>query len=167
MTQPLPGDIGVTSVRGPVGRLISIGEWLNGSAFGTWDHAFVFVGDGQIIEAEPGPDGARLTQLAEYNDRPILWLRCPDQYRQAVAHSARLLQGTRYSAADYFAIAAHRLHLPLPGLRDYVAASGHAICSQLADRAAALGGWHLFRDGRWEGYVTPADLAKLSEQQAR
>lgn len=161
------GDIGVTTIHGPVGRLISLGEWLLGDGFTPYDHAFVHVGDGWIIEAEPGPDGARLAQLAEYNDRPILWLRCPDQYRAAVAHSARLLQGTRYSAADYFAIAAHRLHLPLPGLRDYVAASGHAICSQLADRAAALGGWHLFRDGRWEGYVTPADLAKLSEQQAR
>lgn len=166
--QPAPGlgDIGVTTIHGPVGHLISLGEYLLGDGFQPWDHAFVHVGDGWIIEAEPGPNGARLAQLTEYNDRPILWLRCPDQYRQAVAHSARLLQGTRYSAADYFAIAAHRLHLPIPGLRDYVAASGHAICSQLADRAAALGGWHLFADGRWEGFVVPADIAELARQQA-
>lgn len=165
--QPAPGlgDIGVTTIHGPVGRLISIGEYLLGDGFQPWDHAFVHVGDGWIVEAEPGPDGARLTQLTEYNDRPILWLRCPDQYRQAVAHSARLLQGTRYSAADYFAIAAHRLHLPLPGLRDYVAASGHLICSALADRAAELGGWHLFQDRRWNGYVVPADIARLAQQQ--
>jgi len=163
---PALGDIGITSVRGPIGRLISIGEWLLGDGFAPWDHAFVHVGDGQIIEAEPGPDGARLADLAEYNDRAVLWLRCPDQYRAAVAHSARLLQGTRYSAADYFAIAAHRFHLPIPGLRDYIDASGHLICSALADRAAELGGWHLFQN-RWRGYVTPADLAKLAEQQAQ
>lgn len=165
-TTPGLGDIGITSVRGPVGRLISLGEWLNGSAFGTWSHAFVHVGGGWIIEAEPGPDGARLAPLSEYNDRAVLWLRCPDQYRAGVAHSARLLQGTPYSAADYFAIAAHRLHLPIPGLREYVAASGHLICSALCDRAAALGGWQLFDDRRWNGYVTPADIARLAEQQA-
>lgn len=166
MTQPLPGDIGITSVRGTVGRLISLGEWLNGSAFGTWDHAFVFVGDGWVIEAEPGPDGARLAPLSEYNDRAVLWLRCPDQYRAGVAHSARLLQGTRYSALDYFALASHRLHLPIPGLRHFIDTSGRLICSALADRAAELGGWHLFQ-GRWRGYVTPADLAELARQQVQ
>ena len=163
--EPQLGDIGITSIRGPVGRLISVGEYLLGDGFAPWDHAFVYVGNGLLIEAEPGPDGARLAELTEYNDRVVLWLRCPDQYRQAVAHSARLLQGTRYSAADYFAIAAHRLHLPVPGLRDYIAASGHLICSALADRAAELGGWKLFDDGRWNGYVVPADLARLAKQQ--
>lgn len=162
--QPLPGDIGITSIYGTVGRLISLGEWCLGDGCGTWDHAFVYVGNGLLVEAEPG--GARLTELTEYNDRAVLWLRCPDQHRAGVAHSARLLQGTPYSAADYFAIAAHRLHLPIPGLRNYVAASGHLICSALADRAAELGGWRLFDDGRWNGYVVPADLARLAQQQA-
>lgn len=165
--QPAPGlgDIGVTTIHGPVGHLISLGEYLLGDGFQPWDHAFVHVGDGWIIEAEPGPDGARLAQLTEYNDRPILWLPCPDQHRETVAHSARLLQGTRYSALDYFALAAHRFHLPVPGLRDFIEASGHEICSQLADRAAQLGGWTIFDDGRWCGYVTPADLAEVAERQ--
>ena len=163
-TTPGLGDIGLVQIHGPVGRLISLGEWMLGDGFTPWDHAFVHVGDGWIIEAEPGPNGARLTQLSEYNDRAVLWLRCPDQYRAGVAHSARLLQGTRYSALDYFAIAAHRFHLPIPGLRHFIDTSGHLICSSLADRAAELGGWHLFQ-GRWRGYVTPADLAGLAEQQ--
>lgn len=161
IARPQPGDIGITSVRGTVGRLISLGEWMLGDGFQPWDHAFVHVGGGQLIEAEPG--GARLASLAEYNDRAVLWLRCPEQYRAGVAHAARLLEGTPYSAADYFAIAAHRLHVPVPGLRDYVAASGHLICSALADRAAELGGWHLFDDGRWNGFVVPADLAHLAQ----
>lgn len=161
--QPQPGDIGITTVHGTVGRLISLGEWLLGDGFQPWDHAFVHVGNGLIIEAEPG--GARLSELTEYADRAVLWLRCPGQYRDGVAHAARLLQGVPYSAADYFAIAAHRLHLPFPGLRDYVKASGHLICSALCDRAAELGGWKLFDDGRWNGYVTPADLARVAQQQ--
>lgn len=162
---PRIGDIGITTIHGEAGRLISLGEWCLGDGCTPWDHAFVFVGAGQIIEAEPG--GARYASLSKYDNRPTLWLRCPDRYRGGVAHSARLLLDTPYSIADYFAIAAHRLRLPIPGLRDYIKASGHLICSALADRAAELGGWHLFADGRWNGYVVPADLAKLAELQAR
>jgi hypothetical protein len=39
------------------------------------------------------------------------------------------------------------------------------ICSQLADTAAAEGGWHLFEDGRWPGDVTPGDLYRLYQGQ--
>jgi hypothetical protein len=172
---PQPGDIGLTSIRGDVGWLIRLGQWLTRVTwkFWTWralwktarnEHVFVYVGNGLLIEAEPGPDGARLAELTEYADRTVLWLRCPDQYRDAVAHSARLLQGTRYSGADYFALAAHRFHLPVPGLRGYIDSGGRLICSALADRAAELGGWDLFTR-RWRGYVLPADLAQLAERQ--
>lgn len=70
-----------------------------------------------------------------------------------------------YSVADYFALAAHRLHIPAPHLKRYVRSSGHMICSQLADAAAAEGGWHLFEDGRWPGDVTPGDLYRLYQAQ--
>ncbi|MFD0528969.1 hypothetical protein ACFQ1I_21765 [Kitasatospora arboriphila] len=39
-------------------RLIRIGQWLNASGFADYEHAFVFVGDGQLVEAQPG--GAEL-----------------------------------------------------------------------------------------------------------
>lgn len=159
MYDPQPGDIGVTQITGDAGRLIRIGQWLNGDGFADFEHALVYLGNGQILEAEPG--GARIAELTEYNERNIAWLRCPDQYRTAVTEAARSLEHVPYSAADYFAIAAHRLHLPIPGLRQYVRSSGHLICSALADRAADLGGWHLFADGRWDGYVTPADIWHL------
>jgi hypothetical protein len=35
------------------------------------------------------------------------------------------------------------------------------ICSQLVDFCYAKAGVRLFADNRWEGYVTPADLAGL------
>lgn len=162
--EPGLGDIGCTTIDGEVGRLIRIGQFLLGSGYRNVEHSFVFVGDGQIVEAEPG--GARLAPLDEYDSRLIVWLRCPDEHRQAVADAAKSLIGTPYSAADYFALALHRFHIPAPGLRRYIQSSGHLICSALADRAAEMGGWRIFRDGRWDGYVVPADLATLAEPAA-
>lgn len=175
MYEPQPGDIGVTQITGDVGRLIRLGQWLNGDGFADYEHAFVVTevvpsGNGQppivfIVEAEPG--GAHEAPLSEYNARNIAWLRCPDQYRSAVAAAARDQIGTPYSFLDYAAIALHRLRIPAPGLRAFIASGKHAMCSALADRIAALGGWHLYDDGRWEGYVTPEDLWQLIQAQDR
>jgi len=160
--EPQPGDIGLVRIDGPTGLAIRVGQWLNGSGFVNVEHVFVYVGDGRIVEAEPG--GARLWELSEYDGRPIVWVRCPPEHGQAVADAARSLVGTPYSAADYFALAAHRLHLPVPGLREYIADTGHMICSQLAAHAAHLGGWDLFPD-RWDGYDVPADFYPLAMTQ--
>ncbi|WTU05181.1 hypothetical protein OHV05_16070 [Kitasatospora sp. NBC_00070] len=146
------------------GRLIRIGQWLNGDGFADWEHAFVHVGNGELVEAQPG--GAELRPLSVYDGRPIRWSsgRIPltDDQRRAVVAAARRYIGTPYSAADYFALAAHRFHLPVGLLiGKYVADSGHMICSQLVDQCYWDAGVHLFADGRWPGYVTPADLAGL------
>lgn len=160
---PGPGDIGLTHIRGETGELIRFAQWLNGDGFSPFEHCFVSLGGGQIIEAEPG--GARIASLSEYDGRQVLWLRCPPGLGLRVATAARFLEGTPYSAADYAALAAHRLHVPVPGLRDYIESSGHLICSQLADRAAKLGGWQLYADGRWDGYVTPGAIYGLYVRQ--
>src|SRR5258708_29450415 len=80
--------------------------------------------------------------------------------RTAICLAARSNIGVGYSWADYMAIAAHRLHIPSPGLRDFIADSTHQICSQLIDTCYADAGVHLFADGRWPGYVTPADRSE-------
>jgi len=165
--RPRPGDIGLTSIDGEVGRLIRLGQWLNGDGFSRYEHAFVVVSElgGYpphilgLIEAEPG--GARCSLLSEYDDRDVVYLRCPDGHRNAVAAAAIGLLGTPYSFADYASLALHRLHIPAPHLRAYIRDSGHQICSQLADCAAFRGGWHLFDDRRWEADVTPGDLYQL------
>lgn len=168
MYAPQPGDIGLVNMPGTVGKLIRFGQWVNGDGFANYEHAFVVVGGfgpgkpnvgPRIIEAMPG--GALLSPLSRYDKLQPLYLRCPNKYRSAVAAAALELQGVPYSVADYFAIAAHRFHLPDPHLRTFIRTSGHLICSQLADRAAEKGGWHLFEDGRWDGDVTPADLYGL------
>jgi cell wall-associated NlpC family hydrolase len=161
--EPQPGYIGLTQIRGGVGKAIRFGQLLNGGSFSDYEHAFVYTGSGLIVEAEPG--GAREVPIW-YDLERVLWLRCPEQYQAGVVAAARTLVGTPYSFLDYGAIAAHRLHIPAPHLETFIRESEHLICSQLCDRAAMLGGWHLFDDNRWEGYVTPDDLRELADRQA-
>lgn len=159
-----PGDIGVTSISGDVGKLITFGEWLNGNKDDKYDHAFIYVGNGQIVEAEAGREGARLGNVSEYMDgRPLAFstgkIPLDGAQGQKIADIALSLVGTGYSFLDYVAIATHRFHLPVPGLESYIASSKHMICSQLVDYAYQKAGYQLFTDGRWNGYVTPAAIA--------
>jgi hypothetical protein len=158
--QPQPGDFGLTKIPGAAGKLIDLGETLNGDGFSTWSHAFIVVScppdTVQIVEAEPG--GARWVADSKYADVVYSSWDLTDDQRQKIVAAAYGAIGRPYSAADYFAIAAHRLHLPLPGLRSYVQASGHQICSQLVDWCYQQAGVQLFNDGRWNGYVTPQGL---------
>lgn len=154
---PSPGDIGLVKVHGTEGRLIRLGQALNGDGYEDFEHAFVYVGGGELVEAEPA--GARLSALGEYEPQAVVWLRCPPQYGQKVAAAARGLVGTSYGFLDYLALAAHRFHLPIPGLRGFIGDTRSLICSQLAVEAARRGGWDLFPN-EWDGYVTPGMLWK-------
>jgi uncharacterized protein YycO len=158
---PQPGDIGLTSITGFVGGLIRVGQLCNGDGWSHYEHAFIVLEDGMLIEAMPG--GAQIVSLNEYDDRDVLYVRpagLTDADRKRVCEVARKFEGVEYSFVDYAAIAAHRLHLPIPGLRDFVADTGHMICSQLVDRAYAQAGIKLFSDSRWDGWVTPGALYK-------
>lgn len=165
MSDPRPGDFGVVRVGGDGGALIRLGQWLNGDGPGDWEHAFVFTGPGQpgyVVEAEPG--GAVMSSASRYGD--VLWssgvIPLTDAQRAAIVAAAKGYVGTPYSAADYFALAAHRLRLPGSRLlKGYVADSRHMICSQLVDQCYQDAGVKLFDDGRWPGYVTPGALADL------
>lgn len=156
---PQPGDIGLTSVEGIVGKLIRLGQFFNGDGFSRYEHAFIVLEDGMLVEAMPG--GAQIVPLSEYDDREVLYVRpsgLTAEDRQRICAIARAFEGTPYSFVDYTAIAAHRLHLPLPGLREFVESTDHMICSQLVDRAYSLAGIPLFSDNRWDGWVTPGSL---------
>jgi hypothetical protein len=159
---PQAGWIGLTQIEGPVGFGIRFGQWLNGSGFEDFEHALVATDApaGEtglwIVEAEPG--GARHVPM-HYSSGSMYWLRPPDAATgQRVAEAAISLVKTPYSFLEYDALALRRLNIPAPGLRHYVADTGHMICSQLADEAAKRGGWQLFDDGRWPGDVTPGDI---------
>jgi len=162
--RPRPGDFAVVRMSGTVGRLIRLGQWLNGDGFADYEHAFVLVTEDALIEAEPG--GAQQSPLADYQGRPMRWstghIRLTDDQRAAIVAAARHRVGVPYSFLDYFALAAHRFRLPGSRLlKHYVADTRHMICSQLVDQCYHDAGVNLFTDGRWPGYVTPADLARL------
>lgn len=159
-SEPQPGDIGLTTITGPVGRLIKVGQWLNGDGFGPYQHAFIVLPGDRLIEAMPG--GAIVDELSKYNDREVLYVSPADltpAQRKAIGDCALKYQDVPYSFLDYLALALRRFHIRLPGLRKFISTTGHMICSQLTDRAYLDAGQHIFGDGRWEGYVTPMAIA--------
>lgn len=130
---PLPGDFGLVSIKGGVGFLIRLGQFINGDGFRNYEHAFIYVGAGMIIEAMPG--GALLSDLSEYDGRPIMWstglIPLTDDQRSLIVQSALAQEGTPYSFLDYLAIGLYRLGIKHPGVAKRVESSKHLICSQL------------------------------------
>ncbi len=153
-----PGDFGLVHMGGNAGKWIRFGQWLNGSGFADYEHAFVYVGQAGIVEAEPS--GAHLTPLHYSGVRWSSGIINPtDAQRSAIVTAAKWYIDTPYSWVDYASLAARRLHIPAPHLKAFVASSGHMICSQLVARCYADAGCPLY--DRWTGYVTPGDLAQL------
>jgi hypothetical protein len=161
---PLVGTIGLTTISGEVGKLIEWGQFLNGQGFKPFEHAFLLGPEGKILEAEPG--GAKIGDVSEYSE--IYWCtNIAAQFSTIMLNNiwvgAQKYVGTKYSFLDYDAIAVHRLHIPVPGLKHYIGDTGHMICSQLCDQAYYDQGAQLFKDV-WQGYVTPLGIYNLDEQ---
>jgi uncharacterized protein YycO len=165
--EPGPGDFAVCSSGGDAGKMVAFGEWLCGDQFTQYQHAFLYVGDGRIIEA--APSGCAEQALGGHTG--VLWsagiVELTDAQRRTIIAYARGYLGTGYSWLDYAAIAAHRVRIPVPHLKAYIGSTRHQICSQLVDQCYLDAGVHLFADGRWPGFVTPADLAGLLLREAR
>lgn len=159
---PRPGDFRLVEMGGDVGRLIRVLQWLNGDGFADYEHAAVYLGDGEFVEASP--HGARVATYGLF-DGHVFWssgiIPLTDTQRADIAAAARSYVGVGYGWLDYLALVAHRFGVNVPGLRGYIADSGHMICSQLVDQCYVDAGVHLFADGRWPGYVTPGDLYQL------
>lgn len=167
-----PGTIGLTQISGEVGKAIEVGMFLNGEGFKRWEHAFVLLPDGQVLEAEPG--GARIVPFT-YTD--VYWCRnlagllgvhgYPDG--TLLNDLAESFKGVRYSFLDYLALAAKRLRLyPLyPLLKWRITSQKTLICSQLADLFYQKLGAQVFDDGRWNGDVTPMSLYRRDQELLR
>jgi hypothetical protein len=173
-TLPAIGTIGLTQISGDVGKLIKVGEFLNGQGFKDWEHSLLLGPNETVLEAEPG--GARIANVSEYDSDTIYWCTAiaaqfteekladiwgaaVQKYGPGTGHKTST-GGVGYSFLDYGAMFCHRLHIPAPGLRGYIASTKHLICSQLCDVAYSDEGCHLF-EGTWPGYVTPLGLYNL------
>jgi uncharacterized protein YycO len=161
MVTPLPGDFALTKISGITGRLVAAGQALVGDAAPV-QHVFVYVGDGQIVQAMPG--GAELIQLKDAS-APVVWstgyFDLTTEQRARISAAAIWLVGTPYSFLDYASIGLAHYRIRPAWVRDFVADTGHMICSQLVDEVYLRAGVHLFDDGRLPGDVTPGDLWKL------
>jgi hypothetical protein len=166
---PQAADFGLVAIKGWPGRAIWLGEGLNGNGWRwNYQHAVLCVGDGELIQAEPG--GATIVPVSSYDGTNIIWSTWPDEIltpevRDSVARHGRMLKGVGYSGLDYGAIALHRFGINAPGLREFIASTGHFMCSALVDwgitqglKEKSLTVKNVFNDGRWEGYVTPLGL---------
>lgn len=162
---PLPGDFALTRIRGITGAFVAAGQALVGDAAPV-QHAMVYVGDGQIVQAMPG--GAELIRLEDASE-PVAWStgRVPltGREREGITFAARALVGTPYSFLDYASIALAHFRVRPAWVTDYVASTGHLICSQLVDEVYLRAGVHLFDDGRLPGDVTPGDLYRILHPQ--
>lgn len=161
MTTPLPGDFALTRISGITGRLVAAGQALVGDAAPV-QHAFVYVGNGMVVQAMPS--GAELIPIEEAS--PVVqWsaghFDLTEDQRDAMVVEAVVLVGTPYSFLDYASIALAHYRIRPAWVRDFVADTGHMICSQLVDEVYLRAGVHLFDDGRLPGDVTPGDLWEL------
>jgi cell wall-associated NlpC family hydrolase len=158
--QPSPADFFLAPIPEFVGKTIQFGQFLNGEGFSEYQHAGILLDGGQTMEAMPG--GAIIGHISRWKPEELRWstglIELTASQRLDIVHYARAREGVPYSFIDYGAIAAHRFHTPVPGLKSYIEDSGHQICSQMVDWVYAQADVHLFNDGRWPGYVTPNSL---------
>ncbi|MEU9258988.1 hypothetical protein AB0D68_10925 [Streptomyces sp. NPDC048212] len=159
MTEPRPGDIGLTKIGGLAGAFVNFGQWFVGD-FAPVQHALVYVGDGMVVQAMPS--GAELIPLEDASP-VVMWstdLSLTEVQQCDVVIAALDLVGTPYSFLDYLSIALERLGVHSKLIRERVMSSGHLICSQLVVLAYERAGIELF-PGTFPGDVTPGDLYRL------
>lgn len=161
MVTPLPGDFGLTKIGGFTGKAIAAGQALIGDTAPV-QHALVYVGNGLVVQAMPG--GAEVIALEDAS--PVVeWstgkIPLTDTERLDVGANALVLVGTPYSFMDYASIGLAHFRVRPAWVTDFIASTGHLICSQLVDEVYLRAGVHLFDDGRLPGDVTPGDLWKL------
>lgn len=164
---PKPGDYGVTATSGNWrDRIIStLIRWDTSSPV---NHAFVYVGSSEIIEAEP--NGADYNSSNAYPNAVWSHMTLTDDQRVAIVSAAQADLHKPYGWLDIACIAFVQkrwFHGRLGTnwlwrrIATRVSGDGTMICSQLVDNAYETAGVHLFTDGRPQGSVSPGDLYRL------
>lgn len=149
MTAPNPGDYCVLHTNGWAAKGIRL------ATRSTWNHAAIYIGDGQIIEADPS--GVQVSPLSNYDGMPVLWsnltLNTTKAAKVLVAAKAQI--GLGYGWVDVAAIGLSTLGIVIPKLDD----PSTRFCSQVVAQAFRLAGIPLCVKAA--NRVTPGDLADL------
>ena len=152
--EPRLGDYGVVKTNGWAGFLIRLGT------FSRWNHAFIYIGNGQIIEARPTV--VVISLASEYPK--IAWNQHEElnaQTRQNIINSAHSFVGKPYGFLDIGNIFLRILGLKVLAntrLLERLAMRHGVICSELVSLAYKAVGVDL--TGNPDNTVTPGDLAE-------
>lgn len=152
---------------GAGGRLIRWLQLLNGDGFSDYEHVRMLIkvigeNRGLFFEAQPG--GAVLAEHELEGDgrrwsSGIIKTTAEERRKMVAVAKGMAEQKVGYSWLTYAALAARRLHIPVPYLRRFIASTKELICSQALARIWWLAGHPLF--DRWTGFTTPGDLNQL------
>jgi hypothetical protein len=118
---------------------------------------------GWVVSAHP--EGARIIELGRPPSQlpGALWssgaITLTDEQRNGIVAAAMKYQKVGYSWLDQLALALHRGRFKDPALRRHIASPGGMTPAKLIDQCYADAGVSLFDDKRWQGCVTPGDLA--------
>lgn len=151
---PRPGDYGVVKTNGTIGALIRIGTMSR------WNHTFIYIGGGLIVEANP--TGVQISPADKY---PVIaWNRheaLSDAQRTQVVEEALALVGKSYSFLNIALLALRILGLKLLAnssiLKVWAKREGY-ICSELVSECYSKSGVDLC--GKPNYLCVPGDLAE-------
>ena len=152
---PFYGDYGVVHTSGAFGKLIRLGT------FSHWNHAVIYIGNGQLIEANP--KGIQIKEVSEYPEGAVAWnqhegLTTP-QRTQIVAH-AHSLVGKPYDFATILVLALRIIGLKVLSNFSFLkklAEKDGFICSELVVACYTFAGVTI--SDKPDYLTTPADLA--------
>ena len=155
MQEPNVGDYFVVRTTGLAARLIQIGT------FSKWNHAGIYMGHGQIIEARP--TGVTISPITKYANNKIIWNTNHDtsltaHERDKLSYYARRFVGEKYGTWSIAALAFRCLGVGLLPLDALAEREDRVICSQLVAWCYSRAGIKL--TNKPHALVTPKDLAK-------
>jgi len=151
---PNIGDYFVVHTDGWAARMIQIGTRSK------WNHAGIYIGNGQIIEALP--QGVKIDNLSKYDGKPIIWaheMSLTSQERVNLITFAKRFENDGYGVWSIIALGFKCLTFGLPLIpADWIAVrEKKVICSQLVAWAYSHVGIKL--TNKKHALVTPKDLA--------
>lgn len=149
---PQIGDYGVVKTNGVAGWLIRLGT------FSHFNHAFIYIGDGQIVEARP--TGIAIRNVDQYTN--VAWNKrdnITEEEREKIVKKAKSFVGEPYGFWQILTIGLKLLGVKvLPGIIKRAENSNSLICSQLVAWSYSYAGIKL--SSKPHALVTPYDLAE-------
>lgn len=149
---PNPGDFCVLHTPGWEAKVIRV------ATRSPWNHAAIYVGNGQIIEADPS--GVQISPLSNYDGCPILWsdLRLPPARAALVVAAAKAQIGLEYGWLDIVAVGLSTIGIVTARLDD----PDSRFCSQVVAIAEAADATLC---AKAVNRVTPGDLGRIIDHQ--